>query len=80
MSDFEKQDGVSFFLIYYTHRDVFYYLKLDHLIPFWNRALEGGRKSFRFEELDDSFILPVRHGIPVPYLDMMKKDLDERNE
>ena len=78
MTDFEKQDGIAFFLIYYTERDFFYYLPLRHLIPFWNRMLEGGRKSFRMEELDMSFKLPVRPGIPVPYLDMMKRDLDER--
>lgn len=78
MVNFEKQDGIAFFLIYYTHRDLFYYLKLDHLLPFWKRAQEGGRKSFRFEELDESYCLPVRPGVPVPYLDMMKKDLEER--
>lgn len=26
MEDFEKQGGVAFFLISYTHRDIFYYL------------------------------------------------------
>ena len=29
MEDFEKQGGVAFFLISYTHRDIFYYLPFE---------------------------------------------------
>ncbi len=78
MVNFEKQDGIAFFLIYYTHRDEFYYLPLEMLLFFWNRAKEGGRKSFRREELNPAYILPVHPGIPVPYLDMMQQDLYDR--
>ena len=52
MENFEKQGGVSFFLLSFTKRDEFYYLRLDMLLEFWKRAKEGGRKSFRYEELD----------------------------
>ncbi len=75
MKNFEKQGGISFFLIYYTHKDVLYYL-----LFFWNRAREGGRKSFRYEELNPAYILPKKHGILVPYLDALQKDLEDRAE
>ena len=78
MSRFEKQGGVSFFLIYYTHKDLLYYLPLEMLLLFWNRAEEGGRKSFRYEELNPEYILPKKHGILVPYLDVLQKDLADR--
>lgn len=78
MGDFEKQGGVAFFLIYYTHKDVFYYLPYEMLLYFWNRAEEGGRKSFRYEELNPEYVLPKKHGILVPYLDALQKDLDDR--
>ncbi len=78
MQRFEKQGGVAFFLIYYTHKDVMYYLALDMLLFFWNRAQEGGRKSFRYEELNPEYLLPKKHGILVPYLDMLQKDLEDR--
>ena len=78
MQKFEKQKGIAFFLIYYTHRDILYYLPLEMLLYFWNRALEGGRKSFRYEELNPGYVLPKRHGILVPYLDILQKDLDDR--
>ncbi len=80
MEDFEKQGGVAFFLIYYTGRDVFYYLPLAHLMVFWERAKAGGRKSFRYEELNPAYILPKKHGILVPYLDALQKDLEDRAE
>jgi len=78
MQKFEKQGGIAFFLIYYTHKDLFYYLPFEMLYFFWNRMMQGGRKSFRFEELNPEYILPKKHGIMVPYLDMLQKDLEER--
>ena len=78
MKDFEKQDGVAFFLIYYTGRNLMYYLPFAHLKFFWDRAQQGGRKSFRYEELNPDYFLPQKHGILVPYLDMIQKDLDDR--
>lgn len=78
MEKFEKQGGIAFFLIYYTHKDILYYLPLQMLLYFWNRALEGGRKSFRYEELNPAYVLPQKHGIMVPYLDILQKDLEDR--
>lgn len=80
MRDFEKQKGVAFFLLYYTHRDTLYYLTFRRLLEFWNRAQEGGRKSFRLEELDMTYQLPKKSGVFVPYLEMLQKDLLERDE
>ncbi len=79
MADFEKQGGIAFFLIYYTHKDLFYYLPYEMLRFFWDRAMEGGRKSFRIEELNPAYILPKKHGIFVPYLDILRKDLEDRD-
>ena len=78
MRKFEKQGGIAFFLIYYTHRDVFYYLPFEMLYFFWDRMLKGGRKSFRFEGLNPEYFLPKKHGVFVPYLDMLQKDLEDR--
>ena len=79
MGDFEKQGGVAFFLIYFTQKDLFYYLPYEMLLFFWNRANEGGRKSFRYDELNPEYILPHKSGILVPYLDALQKDLEDRD-
>lgn len=78
MRKFEEQGGISFFLIHYTHKNILYYLPYEMLIFFVNRAKNGGRKSFRYEELNPEYILPKKHGILVPYLDILQKDLDDR--
>ena len=80
MENFEKQGGVAFFLLFISHKNQFYYLPYAHLRYFWDRAKEGGRKSFRYDELNPEYFLPKKQGILVPYLDMIQKDLDTREE
>ena len=79
MIDFEKQGGIAFFLIYFTGRDELYYLPLDMLRFFWDRAKGGGRKSFRHDELNPDYIIPKHAGILVPYLDKLQQDLNDRD-
>ena len=75
MQRFEEQEGVAFFLIYWQ---AFYYLTFDLAVTFWNRAKSGGRKSFRIEELNDDFFFSSKPNLPVPYLEMLQKDLSMR--
>lgn len=79
MADFKAQQGIAFFLIYYTEKDIMYYLRIDELKVFWDRAKNGGRKSFRFDELNKDYIIPKKKGLLVPYLDMIQKDLDSQD-
>ncbi|MCI8483661.1 MAG: Holliday junction resolvase RecU [Lachnospiraceae bacterium] len=78
MEQFEMQMGISFLLIFYSHRNEFYYLRHKKLIEFWKRAEEGGRKSFRYEELEPEYFITSKGGLLVPYLDMVQKDLERR--
>ena len=75
---FEKQGGIAFFVIYYTHKETLYYLPYEMLRYFWDRAKEGGRKSFRVDELKPEYIMQKKSNIFVRYLDMKQKDLDDR--
>ena len=77
--DFEKQGGVAFFLIFYSSSNQFYYLPLRSLMKFWQRMEEGGRKSFRREELNPDYYLDKKNGFLVPYLDGIQKDLCDRD-
>ncbi len=78
MRDFEKQEGVAFLIIYYSGRNELYYMRFGELLRFWNRGVEGGRKSIRFEELDPRFFMELRGGYHVPYLEMAALDLELR--
>lgn len=78
MRDFESQQGIAFFLIYYTSKDILYYLPLRELLTFWNRMEQGGRKSFRLDELREKYFFTKKSGFMIPYLDMIQLDLNER--
>ena len=78
MADYEKQDGIAFLIIYYSHRNSLYYMRFEEVKKFWERGKNGGRKSVRIEELDERFFMNLQNGFFVPYLDMIQKDLDLR--
>ncbi|MFA9375676.1 MAG: Holliday junction resolvase RecU [Lachnotalea sp.] len=79
MEDFEKQGGISFIIIFFASRNEFYYLTYSKLKEFWNRTLEGGRKSFKYDELDVGFLFKSSNGVLVPFLEMLQKDLELRD-
>ena len=57
-----------------------YYLRFEELNRFWRRALDGGRKSFRVDELDENWFFTHKGMFFVPYLEMVQKDLELREE
>ena len=79
MEKFEKQEGIAFLLIHYTERNTFYYMRFKEIKKFWDRAVEGGRKSFRYEELNKDYFMEIQKGFFIPYLDRIQDDLDTRN-
>ena len=78
MEQFEQQRGIAFLVVFYSHRNEFYYLRHKKLMEFWNRAKDGGRKSFRCEELEREYFITSKGGILVPYLDALQMDLEKR--
>ncbi len=80
MQQFEKQGGIAFFLIYYSAKDIYYYLRLSDLLFFWNRAKNGGRKSFRFDELNTEYQFGSKSGYIIPYLELLNRDLSSREK
>ncbi len=79
MSDFEKQQGISFIILYFSSRDEFYYVPFCDIINFWNRGKNGGRKSFTYDEIDKSYRIHAAKGVPVHYLDALQKDIMSRD-
>ncbi len=78
MKEFEEQSGIAFLLIYYKKRDIYYYLTFDKLYEFWERAVSGQRKSFRFDELDPTYQITLQGGGCIHYLEILNKDLERR--
>ena len=78
MEAFEKQGGISFFIIYFSERNELYYMTFQEMKMFWERGQQGGRKSFRYDELNPDFFMLLKNGFMVPYLDGIQKDLEHR--
>ncbi len=79
MTQFERQGGISFLVLFFSARNELFYLPYRDMMKFWNRAQEGGRKSFRYEELDQNYYLESKNGLLVPYLEGLQRDLEERD-
>lgn len=75
MKEFQRQGGIAFFLIYFKKTEEYYYLRLDDLMVFWERAKNGGRKSFKKEELNPDFFIENIKPVFIPYLEYINKDL-----
>lgn len=80
MGNYEQQMGMAFLIIYFSARNTLYYMRYAEMLDFWNRARDGGRKSFRFDELDPRFFMNLKNGCLVPYLDAINLDLDTRGK
>ncbi len=79
MEKFEQQGGISFLLIYYTGREELYYMTYTQIRKFWDRSIHGGRKSFRYDELEPGWFFSLKNGYFVPYLECLQQDLDRRD-
>ena len=75
MEKFEQQGGISFLLIYYTGREELYYMTYTQIRKFWDRSIHGGRKSFRYDELEPGWFFSLKNGYFVPYLECLQQGL-----
>lgn len=80
MEEFERQQGISFLIIYFKHVDLYYYVPFRDVKRFWDRALQGGRKSFQREELDQSYQIKMTNQVFIHYLEQLNHDLAVREE
>lgn len=79
MAEFERQNGIAFIILYFTNHNEFYYLPFSDIIRFWNRGITGGRKSFRYDEIDKTYQIHSSKGVVVHYLEAINKDIMSRS-
>ena len=78
MRDFEKQGGIAFIVLMFTHKNEIYYVPFKDVLAFYERGQSGGRKSFTYDEIDKSHLISQSSGVLVHYLEQIQKDLDSR--
>ena len=80
MKDFEAQEGIAFFLINFTDRREYYYLRYSEAESYFEREKKGGRKSFTYEEMDKSFRVRKSREVPLHYLEQLEAYLERIEE
>ncbi|MBQ0058876.1 MAG: Holliday junction resolvase RecU [Lachnospiraceae bacterium] len=78
MEDFEKMDGLAFLIISFSERHTYYYMPFKEMKSFWDRMEAGGRKSFRYDELNYKHFLKETNLMTLPILEGIQMDLNER--
>ena len=78
MEDFEKQGGISFILLFFSSLNETYYITFKDIKFFYERSLNGGRKSFTYDEIDKNYKINSTSGAVVHYLEGIKRDLQNR--
>lgn len=80
MRDFEKQEGISFFLIRLEHRDEIYLLPYVFMQDFIKKSKNGGRKSIPLDVIhEEGYNVEVKQGYFVHYLEALNEYLKERS-
>ena len=77
MKDFEKQEGVSFLLIYFKKREIVHYMTFKELSKFYHNK-KYTKSSFAFDDLNKSYNIDIKDSLYVPFLKMLQKDIDKR--
>ena len=77
MRELEEQDGVSFLHLYFSNRQIYYYMRFKEMEGFFARMANGGRKSFTFDELTEGYFLREKNN-RIPFLEALQMDLEER--
>ncbi len=78
MCEFEKQGGIAFLIIFFKSLDKIMYVPLSDLRVFMDRMYAGGKKSFKFEELNSEYEIPKKGDIIVHYLESLSLYLLDR--
>ena len=78
MKDFEKQGGIAFIVLMFTHKNEIYYMPFKDVLKFYERGESGGRKSFTYDEIDKDYLISQSKGVLVHYLEQLQKDLETR--
>lgn len=69
LKDFQNQGGLSFFLFEFAKLQEFYFVPLDFFLAYWMAALNGGKKSIPYMDIQMN-CSPVKsaRGVALDYL------------
>ncbi|MCL2235376.1 MAG: Holliday junction resolvase RecU [Defluviitaleaceae bacterium] len=78
MEAFEKQKGIAFMLINFTTLDKCFFLPFADLMPLWEQAQKGGKKSISHEVFNPIYTVELKGG-QLKYLDAISTYINSGN-
>lgn len=73
MKDWETQGGLSFLLIFFSNRELAYYMRYRELINIYK-----AKKDFKITDLDEAYFINMKNKIKIDFLKLMQLDIDSR--
>lgn len=77
MKDFEKHEGTSFFLIYFSSQEKIYFVPFSFIVEKITLANNGGPKSIPFEAFKECIEIHNKDGYIVHYIDALDQYLHD---
>jgi recombination protein U len=77
MKDFEKQEGIAFFLIHFSSEDTIFFVPFTFIENKIAQSNEGGPKSIPYEEFTNFYQVHNKDGYIVHYIDALDRFLQE---
>jgi len=77
MGQHEFQTGISFILVRFSTLDEIYLLPFKQLRDFWDKSINGGRKSIPYDDFRKDLLIKNKDGFMVHYLEAINVILQE---
>lgn len=69
-----KQGGIAFVILRFSTLEEIYFLEGKHLLRFWERMKNGGRKSIKKSEIEElGYLIPVGYQPRIDYLKVIDR-------
>lgn len=75
MDEIRKQKGIAFIIVHFKIQRKFYLIPIEIIKSYYERSLNGRRKSIPMEDLDENFEIAYKDGL-IHYLDTVNTYLD----
>lgn len=79
MKRVQTHGGIVFFIVKWTTLERYFALFFDDFYPFWQRMLDGGRKSITLQEMERrAYELTLHYQPRLPYLQAVERYVNEK--
>jgi recombination protein U len=80
MSDFEKQEGIAFLIVFFALHNEYYYLPYCQLNEFFEQVKMGSKKSIPYEAFQKQYKIETKSGYYLHYLEPLGAFLNDKGK